>query len=70
MRGKTSTSRLGLVLLLRGGMAAWMAGWSDLAHDPPLRSELGAVPFPDACTSAVVNVLTEMALSHMREAST
>jgi hypothetical protein len=68
----TGASRHGLALLLRGGLAAWIGGWSTCTP-PPLVSrndtpELGQVP--DGCCASIVNVLAAMALNHVQEVNT
>jgi hypothetical protein len=67
-----SASRDGLVVLLRQGVAAWMAAWSRLPlpwipsaqteHQPSSPS-----PLPDAASAEVVRILAAMTLSHLQE---
>jgi len=61
-------SRNGLVILLRYGLAAWMAAWSKLPvlRTQPPRAE--PLPMPDDTHVDVVHVLATMALSHFQEA--
>jgi len=58
---------LGLVLLLREGVAGWMRGWSEPAPTPPLPS--ASMPPLAASTSAwqqqLTQVLAEMSLAHL-----
>ena len=70
-----SASRDGLVLLLRQGVAAWMAAWSRLPAPfrpsaPPAqtaRQPSSPSPLPDAASPDVVRILAAMTLSHLRE---
>lgn len=62
------TDPLGLVLLLRQGVAGWMRSWSEPAQTPT--SQRGPVPeLPVAPTSAWQHQLTEvlaaMSLAHL-----
>lgn len=70
-----STSRDGLVVLLRQGVAAWMAAWSRLpapwrpAAPPAQTACQPSSPslLPDAASPEVVRILAAMTLSHLRE---
>lgn len=69
--GRAFGSRLGLSLLLRSGMVAWMEGWAACA---PVEAAAPAVevtsePLPDERCAEVVSVLCSMALSHLIEAT-
>ncbi len=57
--GEPGGARLGLAVLQRQGVAAWMAAWSDLPGVAPPES-----PPPSGATAdAVVAVLASMALA-------
>ena len=65
----TGASRHGLALLLRGGLAVWIGGWSTCTppslvsgNDTP---EIGQVPY--GCCTSIVSVLAAMALNHIQE---
>jgi hypothetical protein len=68
-------SRDGLVVLLRQGVAAWMAAWSRLPAPwrpsaPPAqtaRQQPSPSPLSDAASPEVVRILAAMTLSHLRE---
>ena len=68
-------SRDGLVVLLRQGVAAWMAAWSRLPvpwipSAPPAQTERqqsSPSPWPDEASPEVVRILAAMTLSHLRE---
>ena len=65
-----STSRDGLVVLLRQGVAAWMAAWSRLPAPwiPSAQTEgQQPSPLPDEASPEVVRILAAMTLSHLRE---
>jgi hypothetical protein len=68
-----SASRDGLVVLLRQGVAAWMAAWSRLPAPwipaaPPAQTERQQPsPLPDEASPEVVRILAAMTLSHLRE---
>ncbi len=60
-------SRNGLVILLRCGLAAWMAAWSKL---PVIRAQpprVEPLPIPDDTQVDIVHILATMALSHCKE---
>ncbi len=65
----TGASRHGLALLLRGGLAAWIGGWSTCA--PPSLVPGNDTPdldqIPDGSCVSIVNVLVAMALNHLQE---
>jgi len=57
--GQPGGARLGLAVLQREGVAAWMAAWSDLGAVAPAEA-----PPPSPTTAdAVVGVLASMALA-------
>jgi hypothetical protein len=62
-------SRDGLVVLLRQGVAAWMAAWSGLpAPPPPVESESERpLPLADEACAEVVHVLAAMAWGNVEE---
>lgn len=63
-------SRDGLVVLLRQGVAAWMAAWSRLPAPwtPPAQAERQRPsPLPDEASPEVVRILAAMTLSHIQE---
>jgi hypothetical protein len=66
---RSSEDRLGLVVMLREGMAAWMAAWSSCslvssARTPDFaRDDIHALADP----SAVVALLASMALATLQE---
>jgi hypothetical protein len=70
-----SASRDGLVVLLRQGVAAWMAAWSRLPAPwipsaPPVqtaRQPSSPSPLSDETSPEVVRILAAMTLSHLRE---
>ncbi len=70
-----SASRDGLVVLLRQGVAAWMAAWSRLPAPwrpsaPPAqtaRQPSSPSPLSDEASPEVVRILAAMTLSHLRE---
>ena len=60
---------LGLALLLREGMAAWIrAGERAIPEPVPCRSSRAGPGLPDGVHGEVATVLAEMALSTYREA--
>ena len=68
--GKTWGSRLGLALLLREGIAAWMEGWSLYPGVvPPVEPEHGLPEeaLPDGRCADVVRLLAQMVLSGLEE---
>jgi hypothetical protein len=57
---------LGLVLVLREGVAGWMRGWSALAQTPPLRRASTAPAVAAAgCQQQLTEVLAAMSLAHL-----
>jgi hypothetical protein len=62
------TEPLGLILLLRQGVAGWMGSWSKLAQAPPSqrapRSQDAVVP-TSAWQHQLTEVLAEMSLAHL-----
>jgi len=68
-----SASRDGLVVLLRQGVAAWMAAWSRLpaSWTPPAPPAQTArqrpSPLPNEASPEVVRILAAMTLSHIQE---
>ena len=69
--GPLRSDRLGLAVVVQEGLAAWLQRWSNL----PLPQALGAqapapaIALPEAAGAHVVQVLSAMALGHLREAS-
>ncbi len=66
-RGRPS-SRDGLVVLVRQGVAAWIEAWSRLSAPPaaPVQTEHHRPsPLPDEASAEVVRVLAAMTLSHI-----
>lgn len=64
------SSRDGLVVLLRQGVAAWMDAWSRLPAPPPRPAHAErqrASSLPDGASAEVVRILAAMALGHLRE---
>ena len=61
--------RLGLAVLLRQGMAAWVEKWSKMSAPMPAPSGETSrpCPLPDDTSADVINVLAAMALGHMQE---
>ena len=58
---------LGLVVLLRQGIAGWMRSWSELAHTAPPQSapvQLGALA-ASGWQHQLTQVLAEMSLAHL-----
>jgi hypothetical protein len=67
---RASEERHGLVLMLREGMAAWMAAWSWCSPVPPARTVGFAPPYDLRALSepsAVVALLASMALATLQE---
>jgi hypothetical protein len=65
-----TSSRDGLVVLLRQGVAAWMQAWSKLPAPPPRPAAGERQPpssLPDDATTQVVRILATMTLSHIQE---
>ena len=57
---------LGLVLLLRQGVAGWMRGWTDLAPTPPtVPVPATALPPAPLWQQALTQLLAEMSLAHL-----
>lgn len=62
------TDPLGLVLLLRQGVARWIHSWSELAQTPPLpraSTPPSAPAPPSAWQHQLTIVLAEMSLAHL-----
>jgi len=59
--------RLGLAVLLRQGLAAWVEQWSKVPAPAPSAERSRPSPLPDDTSADVINVLTAMALGHMQE---
>ena len=73
LAGRIPGSRLGLALLLRSGIVAWMEGWAACSPGESL-APTGEVArrvesLPDECGADLVSLLASMALSHLGEAS-
>jgi hypothetical protein len=67
------SSRDGLVVLIREGVAAWMEAWSRLPTPPPppMQAERQRpLALPDDASADVVRVLAAMTLSHIQEVHT
>ena len=57
---------LGLVLLLRQGVAGWMRGWTDLAPTLPAAPvPAAALPPAPLWQQALTQLLAEMSLAHL-----
>ena len=73
LAGRTLGSRLGLSLLLRSGMAAWLEGWATCSQVEPAAQTTEAParvePLADECCAGVVSVLCSMALGNLMEAT-
>ena len=71
LAGHALGSRLGLSLLLRSGMAAWLHAWAACSPleptaqttQPPTRGE----PLADECCVGIISVLANMALANRME---
>lgn len=61
LSGEADGHRLGLAVLLRQGVAAWMRAWDGTAAAPPRPPVPG--PHPDGDVGAIVAVLVSMALA-------
>ena len=61
--------RLGLAVLLRQGLAAWVEQWSKDPRPAPVRwgETARTCPLPDDTSVEVVHVLAAMALGHLQE---
>jgi hypothetical protein len=61
--------RLGLTVLLRQGLAAWIEQWSKTPVPMPAPSTepSRSMRLPDGCNTDIINVLAAMALSHVKE---
>lgn len=65
-----ATSRDGLVVVVRQGVAAWMQAWSRLPAPPPRPTQAErqrSSPLPDDASAEVVRILAAMALRHIQE---
>lgn len=62
-------ARHGLAVLLRRGVAAWMATWSGVPAAPVLRADEhpDPCPWPDSTNAELVRLLATMALGHVQE---
>ena len=70
MERHAPTSRDGLIVLLRQGVAAWMDAWSQLAVTSPRpapNEHQQPPPLPDKAGVEVVRVLAAMTLEHIQE---
>ena len=69
MEQQSQVGRLGLAILLRQGLAAWVDQWSRMPTPTPAPSpEMSWPPIlPDDTSANVINVLTAMALGHVQE---
>jgi hypothetical protein len=66
---RSLVDRLGLMVVLQQGLAAWLEQWSKLpapASAPPTMSSQPTL-MPDDCNADVIQVLASMALSHVKE---
>jgi hypothetical protein len=61
LSGEADGHRLGLAVLLRQGVAAWMHAWDGISAAPPRPPAPG--PQPDGDVGAMVAVLVSMALA-------
>jgi len=59
--------RLGLAVLLRQGLAAWVEQWSKVPAPAPSTERSRPSPLSDDNSADVINVLAAMALGHMQE---
>ena len=60
--------RHGLAVLLRQGVAAWMAAWSSVPAAPVLCDERpDPCSWPDSTNAELVRLLAAMALGHVQE---
>jgi hypothetical protein len=61
--------RLGLAVLLRQGLAAWVEQWSKMPAptSAPSAQISRPSPLPDDTSADVINVLAAMALGHLQE---
>jgi len=58
--------RLGLAILLREGLAAWVEQWSKVPAPAPTK-RFRPSPLPDSSSTDLINVLAAMALSQIPE---
>lgn len=63
------TTRDGLAVLLRQGVAAWMDAWSRLPAPAvqATRNQRHRPPLPDDASAEVVHILAAMAFGHIQE---
>jgi hypothetical protein len=59
--------RLGLAILLRQGLAAWVEQWSKVPAPAPSTERSRPSPLPDSTSTDLINVLAAMALSQIPE---
>jgi hypothetical protein len=59
--------RLGLAVLLRQGLAAWVEQWSKVPAPAPSTERSRPSPLSDDNSADVINVLAAMTLGHMQE---
>ena len=59
--------RLGLAVLLRQGLAAWVEQWSQVSTPTPSTERSRPSPLSDDTSADVIHVLAAMALGHMQE---
>lgn len=59
--------RLGLAILLRQGLAAWVEQWSRMPAPAPCAENSRPSPLPEDTSADVINVLAAMALGHIQE---
>lgn len=65
---RAPTSRDGLVVLVRQGLAAWMEAWSDMPVPPPVEAERQHTsPLSDEASAEVVHILAAMTWGHIEE---
>jgi len=70
MLERDTSTRHGLAVLLRQGVAAWMEAWSKLPAAPPGSAKDESprpCPLPDGASTEVVHVLAAMTLGHVEE---
>jgi hypothetical protein len=61
------SGRLGLAILLRQGLAAWVDQWSKMPAPAPSTERSRPSPLPDSTSTDLINVLAAMALSQIPE---
>jgi hypothetical protein len=65
---RVPAGRLGLAVLLRQGLAAWVELGSKVSRPSPVwPNETAPCPLPGDASGEVIHVLATMALGHLRE---